>query len=263
MSMNSLSRRELAPYRTALADQRALTRALQLLIQPSVADTRHSHGLDVTVRTTSADGDQTVCGDWHLTVSVADGALVLAVGDVTGHGMAAAATMVELRYAMAAYASEGVPPAVVLSRLDRLLTGHDRNVMATAVVARFSPADASFSWASAGHPPILLAHRDSVSVLPNPGGTLLGSGFTQTYGQDTIRLRPGERVICYTDGMIGRAPLDEGIAGLAEQVRQCAGKPGRLVDHLKWPTLSADDACVLVAERVGSRLTEAVGLRSA
>jgi serine phosphatase RsbU (regulator of sigma subunit) len=253
MSMKSLSGRELAPYRRALADQRALTQALQLLIQPSVADTRQSHGLHVTGRIVSADGRPKVCGDWYLTLPLPDGSLVLAVGDVTGHGLSAGSAMVELRYAMSAYASEGLPPAVVLTRLDRLLAGRHRDVMATAVVARYSPTEAEFTWASAGHPPILLAHSRGVAVLPNPAGALLGSGFTPVYGQDRIWLRPGERVICYTDGMIGREQLDEGIANLAGQIRRGLDKPGQLLDHLGWPTSSprlTDDACVLVAERI-------------
>lgn len=239
-------------YRRALAHERARTRALQQLIQPAVTDTRHSHGLHVRVRTVSADSDLRVCGDWYLAVPLEAGGLVFAVGDVTGHGLAAAGAMVELRYAMSAYACEGMPPAVVLSRLDRLMTKHHQHVMASAVIVHYSPADAGLSWASAGHPPILLAHDGGVSVLPNPGGALLGSGLTSSYAQAGIRLRHGERVICYTDGMLGRGSPDEGIMTLAGQFRDAHRRPGSPMDHLDWPTGRdrSDDASVLVAERV-------------
>jgi serine phosphatase RsbU (regulator of sigma subunit) len=253
MSTQSLPGREKAPYRKALAAERALTRALQQLIQPSVADTRQSHGLQVSGRIVSADRGPRVCGDWYLTLPLPDGSLVLAVGDVAGHGLVAAAAMVELRYAMSAYASEALPPAAVLSRLDRLLAGRHPDVLASAVVAQYTPADAGFTWASAGHPPILHAHHRGVDVLPKPDGALLGTGLTPAFREARIRLRPGERVICYTDGMLGREHLDVGIADLAGQVGRGLGRPGHLLDHLAWPAPTprfTDDACVLVAERI-------------
>lgn len=225
MSMRSLSGRAWAPYRKALADERALTRTLQRLIEPAIADTRQSHGLWVSGRIVSADRGPRVCGDWYLTLPLPDGSLFLAVGDVAGHGLSAAAAMMELRYAMAAYASEALPPA---------------------------PVDAEFTWASAGHPPILLAYRRGVSVLPNPDGALLGAGLASAFREDRMWLRPGERVICYTDGMLGREHLDTAVADLAGQVGRGLDKPGHLLDHLAWPSSSrfTDDACVLVAERI-------------
>ena len=236
-------------HRRALARQRALTRRLQRLLASGSTALPEACGLRVSVRCRSADPGLWVGGDWHLTRAMPTGDVVFAVGDVAGHGLPAAAVMLELRYATAAYVAELIEPAAVFCRLNALLAAHHPGVLATAVIARYSPIDGRLVWARAGHPPLLLAHGDAVTVLPNPVGQLLGLSATAPYEQASIWLRPGERVVGYTDGMVGRGHPDQGIAELAERIRRAPRDPGALLDRLDYDS-AGDDACILVAERL-------------
>ena len=67
------------------------------------------------------------------------GAWAWRMGDVVGHGIAAAALMGQLRHAMRAYALEGHPPAGVLDRLDRVVRSFDGGQMATLLYLVIEP----------------------------------------------------------------------------------------------------------------------------
>ena len=75
-------------------------------------------------------------GDWFDVLRAPDGIMQITVGDVAGHGVAAAALMGQLRNAFRAYAYEHVSPAALMSRLHRHI-GPDE--MATAVVITIDP----------------------------------------------------------------------------------------------------------------------------
>lgn len=230
-----LLRYETPPSDLVQFGQRSLARTLQWLIQPP-AGIHDMHGLRVTVRCVSADLGAGVGGDWYLALAFPDGDVVLAVGDVCGHGLAAALAMTRLRFATAAYAAEGVPPAAVLDRLNSLVCSQGVNMMVSAVVARYRSRDGELTWACAGHPPMLLAHDGRVTVLPSPAGPLLGMSTSAAFGQSTLYLHPDEAIICYTDGMVGRGLIDDELAILAAQIRAVQAQPDlrRETGH-RWP----------------------------
>ena len=70
-----------------------------------------------------------------------DGAVGVAVGDVVGHDLRAAAAMGQLRGVLRSYAWDGGPPGSVLDRCDQLVQGLEMAAMATAVYARLEPPD--------------------------------------------------------------------------------------------------------------------------
>src|SRR5215211_298117 len=72
-----------------------------------------------------------VGGDWYDALALADGTVGLVIGDVAGHGAAAAAIMGQLRTAWRAYTLDGHPPAGVIERLHRLLATVEPEVLAT------------------------------------------------------------------------------------------------------------------------------------
>ncbi|MEV6923370.1 PP2C family protein-serine/threonine phosphatase [Dactylosporangium sp. NPDC051485] len=204
----------------------------------------------ITARCQSIDPGARIGGDWYLTAVLPCGDVVLVVGDVVGHGLTAAATMMTMRFATAAYVAEDVPPGVVLSRLNTLLCGQGTDLTASAVVARYRPATGELRWARAGHLPLLLATGTRVLVLPNPDGPLLGMAEDAAFEHDSIRLRHGERIIGYTDGMVGRGSIDEGIRQLASRIQASLSAGDEIVNRLDYRT-AADDACVLIAQRTG------------
>jgi len=206
------------------AVQRQLALDLHWLVQPPGWRPLRDCGVQVAVRCRSADPRLRIGGDWHLSMPLPDGDLLLAVGDVAGHGLPAAAEMVRLRYAMASFATAGAGPAAILRQLNALLCRRGE-VTATVVAARFSPRTSQLTWAQAGHPPVIAVSRDGVRRLPSPAGTMLGVVPDARYEHAADRLRIGDFIVLYTDGVFPRRDsVDQGIdamAGLAAAARCC------------------------------------------
>ena len=108
------------------------------------------------------DGNQ-VGGDWYDVLPLPDGAVGIAVGDVAGHDLRAAAAMGQLRGVVRSYAWDGDQPGSVLDRCDQLVQGLEMAAMATAVYARLDPPDPdgtrTLHYANAGRPTPLLTSR--------------------------------------------------------------------------------------------------------
>jgi PAS domain S-box-containing protein len=174
-----------------------------------------------------------VGGDWYQGVPVGDG-VVLAMGDVMGHGMRSAARMGQLRAIVATLALEGHRPGELLTRLaassDVLLDLE----LATLLVAHYDVPSRTMTVASAGHPPPLLASPGEepayVELVPGPPiGTVAG-----TYPETTVRIEPGATLVLYTDGLVESrsAPLDEGLETLRRSLRGIRLPPEAVCDHV-------------------------------
>jgi serine phosphatase RsbU (regulator of sigma subunit) len=92
-------------------------------------------GISSAARYLAGGPDAQVGGDWYDLFALPDGAIGVAVGDVMGHDVAAAAEMGQLRSVLRSYAYEGSSPSTVLDRLDRLVQAFDMAQLATAVYA--------------------------------------------------------------------------------------------------------------------------------
>jgi PAS domain S-box-containing protein len=202
-------------------------------------------GLDLAARyLTGTDGAQ-VGGDWWDVLPLPDGATGLAVGDVMGHDMAAAAAMGQLRSVLRSYAWEGDTPASVLDRLDRLVQGLETAQLATVIYARLEPAPGPggrLRWGNAGHlPPLLQSPDGSVCLLDDGASVLIGAPAIEERAEATRPMSVGSTLLLYTDGLLERRgeSLDEGLARLVEVV-------GR-----HDPSAGAEELC----RRVQSELT--------
>lgn len=174
-----------------------------------------------------------VGGDWYQGVQVGEG-LVLAMGDVMGHGMRSAARMGQLRAIVATLALEGHGPAQLLRRLadsvDILLDLE----LATLLVAAYDPAAATLTVASAGHPPPLVASLGRpprfVDVEPGPP---IGS-FSFPYAEIVVGLQPGDTMVLYTDGLVENReePLDTGLERLRAALDDVRLPPELVCDHV-------------------------------
>jgi serine phosphatase RsbU (regulator of sigma subunit) len=224
---------------------------------PVPAQPDELNGVRVGVRYLAADRSAGTGGDWYLTVPLPGGDIMLAVGDVMGHGPAAAGTMVRLRAAMTALALEGDEPRELLGALNRMLCRAGKTTMATAVCGRYSPRTRELTWARAGHLPILRAGATGVGPLQQPGGMALGVDPAARYDQASIRLHQGELLLMYTDGVVERRDhaIDDGVRALAHDVGE-ALRDSPPADRLSAALNHAgrsnpdDDACVLGAEAV-------------
>ena len=188
-----------------------------------------------------------VGGDFYDAFPLPGGELVLAIGDVAGKGVAAAALMGEVRTAIRAYALDERDPARVLAATNRLVERSQH--MVTALLAVLDPAGGTLRFASAGHPPPLLlpAGGEPAYLEGGRGAPLL---VFEPAGCGEARLAPGDRVALFTDGLVERrdTPLDVSL----ERLRTVATPAGleALCDALvaTAPTGQArDDVALVVA----------------
>lgn len=180
-------------------------------------------GLDVLARYRPAKGSQ-LGGDWWDAFTLPDGRVVLAVGDVAGHGVSAATAMAQIRTGLRAYMVDGNSPAECVDRLDVLARTLLDGQTATVVVLAIDPRTGRVELANAGHPPpIVLRHDDSSELLPPAGRPLLGIAFGSAR-TDELVLAPGDVLLMYTDGLVERhgIEIDESIDRLRTSAHQTA-----------------------------------------
>jgi light-regulated signal transduction histidine kinase (bacteriophytochrome) len=195
-----------------------------------------------------------VGGDWYDVLALSSGEVVCVLGDVAGHGVAAAGTMGQLRNGLRAYLVEEDRPARLLQRLDQLVDRLVPGVFATVTVLVLEPVTGVVKVASAGHPPVCLVPARSgarlVPVVPSPP---LGLGGRSTPEETTLTLAPGDQLVAYSDGMVERRGESVSV-GLSRLVRVASGVPepldlcARLIADCRDPA-GEDDATVLVLRR--------------
>jgi len=160
-------------------------------------------GLDYFGRCRTALG---VGGDYYDFLALPDGKLGVALGDVSGKGIAAALTMASLQASLRADAMRaGNDIAGLITRVNQMLydaSTEDR--YATLFYAQYDPATRRLSYVNAGHcPPILLrsaAKNGRVERLDQAGGTVVGLLKDCAYEQSEASLAPGDLLVIYTDG---------------------------------------------------------------
>jgi serine phosphatase RsbU (regulator of sigma subunit) len=199
----------------ALAQERHVTLELQRAILPLHEGPFDLPGLRAVVRYLPASHDSRVGGDWYITAEMPGGHVLLAIGDVGGHGLAAAAGMARLRGALAGLAITGSPPERLVGWLNDLVHHVGPEHTASVVAGYFDPPTRVLTWAQAGHPPPVLVRDSQAQVLSQPAGILLGAGRSG-YDAASLTLRPGDLLLLYSDGLIERRdrPLEEGLAAL-------------------------------------------------
>ncbi|CAL9646029.1 SpoIIE family protein phosphatase [Streptomyces sp. enrichment culture] len=204
--------------------QRKVAETMQNHLLPQMPDVPE---LEMVARYLPAPDASQVGGDWYDAFSLSDGATALAVGDVVGHDLEAAAGMAQVRNMLRAFAwSHNEPPSLIVERLDGAIEHITDVSMATLIFARIAAAGSGhweLSWTNAGHPPPLLISREGVADFLTAGhGMLLGIGGAGIPRPDaTALLRPGATLVLYTDGLV-EAPGDTIDTGLHQLRRHAA-----------------------------------------
>jgi serine phosphatase RsbU (regulator of sigma subunit)/DNA-binding response OmpR family regulator/anti-sigma regulatory factor (Ser/Thr protein kinase) len=214
---------QLVAERVAVALERArlyerehsVATALQRSLLPDVLPP--VRGARVAVRYLPAGWGLEAGGDWYDVVHQPDGQVALAIGDVVGRGVPAAAMMGQLRHALRAYLVEGHGPASALSRLDALVERSGPGTLATVACAAYDPDTGVLEYSSAGHPPPLVVPPDGPPrFLSHPLGLPAGVLPDADYEQRRVTLAPGSVLLLYTDGLIEdrELPMSEGMERL-------------------------------------------------
>ncbi|MER6402313.1 SpoIIE family protein phosphatase [Streptomyces viridosporus] len=245
------SEREILTQHDVLRTERTLVARLQNALLPLPRRAMDLAGLRVEVAYLPAQAGVHVGGDWFSAIELPDGDALFVVGDVAGHGIDAVATMAQLRFTAKGMVITGSSLTDALARLNTLLLhSRDTHGTATMVLARYSPGERRLAWAQAGHAPPLLLRGGEVTYLRRPPGMLLGAIATPRFEEAECRLRPGDRLLLYTDGLVERPPenIDAGLGRLAEAVTarpvDGSGSLGALLDTMLEGE-RRDDVCVL------------------
>ena len=165
---------QLAGSEERAREEHDLAVRLQQAITPQASHPVDAAGIDVTARYRPAREEHLVGGDWYDTVLLPDKRVLLAVGDVAGHGIEAVTGMVALRNHLRGLAVTGADPATLLAWLNSAAF-HLTGVIATAICGIYDPLTRTLRWARAGHLPPLIVRDGVARTLPVPSGVLLGA----------------------------------------------------------------------------------------
>lgn len=230
--------RELQRLNEELRQAHARERQIALTLQEAMLqapDLARHH--DVAVRYLPAAGSLNVCGDWYDVVDLPPDRFAVAVGDVVGHGLEAAAVMGMLRSALSA-AGRAVPgPAQALEVLGLYARSIEGALAATVVDALVDVRSRLIIYSSAGHPPPILLHPSGdCELLDQATDPPLGARPRHVpRPQAGISYTSGDTLILYTDGLVERRgeDIDTGLARLTDTLAECGSlSPERLADTL-------------------------------
>lgn len=159
-------------------------------------------GLEPAARYRAALDSADFGGDWYDTVPLDDTRTALVIGDVVGHGPAAAAAMSQISGAVAQLLVRQVDLDEVFAEAERVLRARSIDTMATVAIAVIDVERQTITMVSAGHPPPLIVRSDGrAELLRPPVRPPLGS-FPTASETLTVPYEHGSRLVLYTDGLV-------------------------------------------------------------
>ena len=244
-----------------VAEKERLARELELAreIQESLLPASHLEVGPISVRATFQPATE-VGGDYFDVFPISEDRVVVAIGDVAGHGLSTGLLMASLKSSVAALVHEGYGGTELIEKVNHLLMEHGQaRTMATLTVVEIDLDEGRLVLANAGHCPALLilpeGMPDELMVSSVPMGSRLCSPASLE--------RPfpaGSRLILYSDGLVEAiSPAGEpfGYQRLEEVVAAATDLSGSgltttildaLAEHADG-TPAADDLTILVLER--------------
>lgn len=166
------------------------------------------------------------CGDYYDVLVRPDGAVLLAIGDVSGHGFGPALVMAEVRAVLRSLVDAGHGPLEVLRRLDAVLAReHDGELFVTLLLVEVTPWTRAVTYVNAGHVAGLVVNpRGEVAARFPATGPPLGLGEGRLYREAAGgTLGTGDLLVLVTDGATeAPGPDDEPFeeTGVVETVRR-------------------------------------------
>ncbi len=206
---------------------------------------------------------QRVGGDFVDFMEPSDGTLFIAIGDVSGKGVAAALFMAASQAAIKFAVAERIETisAIAEEANRRLCSQNPMGLFVTCILAMVDLKAGTVDYVSAGHePPLMIGTDDSRWPLPGTNGVPMGLLDDFPYESGTVSLQPGETLFLYTDGLTDMVNLDGDLFGkerLEQSLTNASGHPpADLVDFI-WTeidtfatgTAPADDMTCLVLHR--------------
>jgi PAS domain S-box-containing protein len=233
-----------------LAEGRRLVDVLQTALLPERLPVVPGATIAATYR--AAVGPMAIGGDWYAVVPFSDGRVGVAIGDVAGHGLDAVADMAAVRFSVRALALTEPRPDAVLARLNEVVRVFAGDTMVTALYGVLDPRAGTWTYASAGHLPVVVRHGNDATMCPGEADPPLG--IATSFTQHEVAIPPGATLILYTDGLVETRTeaLDVGFERLLSSCRLGPTDPTELCDHLVSCLVSdgnQDDVAVVAVTR--------------
>lgn len=183
------------------------------------------------------------------------------IGDVEGHGLAAALVMAIVQAVLHVHPAGIATPAGLLMHGNRQLCRSRIGGLVTAFLGIYEPASRRLTYARAGHPPPLLrrAADGAVWALDAVGSYPLGIDESETFQEGSVQLERGDTLLLYTDGITEARGTPEDLFGddrLTRVFRDGGDRPAELIARLREAVRAhvhretAEDDQTLVAARV-------------
>ncbi len=230
------------------AEQRTIAQTLQHALLPE--EMPRLQGAEASARYEPGERGIDIGGDWYDVIPLESDRMLVVVGDVSGHGLRAAATMASLRYAIRAYAAENDTPERILAKLSRLLNVKVGGQLATVLCAVIDVPARRITLASAGHLPPLMISGGNGRYLDCGVGLPIGVESDATYTSSTISVPANATLLAFTDGLVERRgeSLDNGL----DRLRTAASRNhsglgdllGRILTDLRTGPSEDDTAIV-------------------
>ena len=211
-------RRSQAREQIRMRDELRYARELQLSMLPEYAP--HIAWVDLSATSIPA----TEVGGDYYDYFVADDRVALVCGDVAGHGMASGLVLSAMRSGFTLLRDSLTDPAAVLKRLHDLVAETSRRrMLVTVAVVLLDHATRRATIASAGHPPVVVAHADGTVETIDLYAPPLGVRLPVEIPQRAIDFAPGDLFVLHSDGIyetLSEEGETYGIERLMEVVRE-------------------------------------------
>ncbi|HZX55830.1 MAG TPA: SpoIIE family protein phosphatase, partial [Ilumatobacteraceae bacterium] len=233
-----------------LQRERETATLLQAALLPKVLP--EAPGLELAAKYLPAEVG--VGGDWYDASLQSDGRVLLAIGDVAGHGVAAATTMNEIRIASRAFSLRESSPSVILQKLNSFSRGTHGLDLVTALIVMLDPVTGEAILASAGHLPPVVVHEGRADFVEMSIAPPIGVSVSLPE-ETRVVLQPGAGLVLYTDGLVEQrhVPIDERLGELADVLSGGGESATAIVEEVVARMLPtgqpSDDVAVIAVKR--------------
>jgi sigma-B regulation protein RsbU (phosphoserine phosphatase) len=189
--------------------------------------------LDKLQITASWEPARIVGGDYFDVIKLNPHRMAICIADVVGKGIAAALLMANVQAGVKAFATENASPSDVCERLNRVMWSNlAPEKFVTLFYCVIDTEAATLSYCNAGHWYPLLARSTGEIERCREGGTVLGVWPDSRYDGATVRFRPGDRILLFTDGITEATNASGEEYGDGRLCQQLASNPGSKITAL-------------------------------
>lgn len=197
-----------------------------------------------------------VAGDFYEFLVAETHKVGLLIADVSGHGVPAALIASMVKLAATSKRSYADDPSRLLAEMNSVLCGNTQTQFVTAAYVYLDAERGELRYSAAAHPPMLLLRDGEVIALEQNGLMLAMFSFAQ-YATMVHALRPGDRLLLYTDGIVEAFNAEEeefGYARLGELMKESLTlSPSETADLIisrvqDWAPSQDDDLTVILCD---------------